>query len=207
MQRAGGDEKDIALVDRHSVEHLGQGIVADSFGKLVGGDGVTEAVIQEGVRLGIQHHPHLGFAILALVGQSVVVGGVDLNGQVLLGVNELDKDRELLKRRAVGSGGAGVGGQIVRQGGAVRQNTGAVGVGGEHPGLGQRVQVAVDVEIGSQPVPAPKVVFAGREQFESTHDVRLSHFFFSSRVKAGRKAKLNRVMAVPPPRNSHGRYR
>lgn len=54
-----------------------------------------EAVVEGGTRLCFQHIPHLGLAVLVLVLQSVFIGGVHLNGQVLFGINELGKYGEL----------------------------------------------------------------------------------------------------------------
>ena len=53
-----------------------------------------------------------------------LVGGVYLNGQIVLGVNELCQDWELFKLLAVGAKAARVGGHIVRQRCAVRQIAG-----------------------------------------------------------------------------------
>ena len=78
-----------------------------------------------------------------------------LNGQVLLGINQLCQNRELLELVAVGAKAAGVRGNILCQRGAVGQIAGSVRVAGQYPRLCQRVKVALDAEIGAQAVAAP----------------------------------------------------
>ena len=109
VQCAGRDEEAVALVHGHGIQHLGEGVVPDAAGKLFLADRVGEAVVKGGTRLGFQHVPHLGLAVLVLVLQCVFVGGVHLNGQVFFGVNKFCQNGETFKFLAVGAKTAGVG--------------------------------------------------------------------------------------------------
>ena len=88
-----------------------------------------------------------------------------LNGNVILGVNELGQNGEHFKLFAVCSRRFRVGGQVVRQHGAVRQIAGAIGMAGKYPGFRQRVQIALHAKVGAQAAAAPKVILAGWGQF------------------------------------------
>ena len=177
VQRAGRDEKAVALVYGHGVQDLGQGVIFNALRKLLFGDLVRKAVVEIRPRHAVQHIPHLGFAILVFVFQRVVVGRVHLNGQVLAGVDELCQDRELLKFCAVRAQGFGVRGRVVRQRRAVGQIARAVRVAGQHPRFGQRFKVALDAEIGAQAAAAPQIILAARGQFQNRHTV---HAFIMS---------------------------
>ena len=162
VQRAGRDKEAVPLMHRHSIQHLGQGVIFDTLRKLLFGNFVVEAVVQARPRLAVQHIPHLGFAVLMFIFQCVVVGRMHLNGEVILGINKLRQNRELLKFIAVGAKAAGVGGNILRQRAAVRQVTRTVRVAGKHPRLRQRIKVALDPEIRAQAAAAPQIILAAR---------------------------------------------
>ena len=169
VQRARRDEEAVALVYGRGVQNFRQGVVFDALLKFLFGDLMVKAVVEERPRLAVQHIPHLGFAVLVLIFQGVLVGGVYLNGQVALRVDELRQDRELLELIAVGAKAAGVRGDIIRQRRAVGQIAGAVRVAGQYPRLGQRVELAVDAEIGAQAAAAPQVILAAGCQFYNCH--------------------------------------
>ena len=139
MEGAGGDEEAVALVHRHGVQHVGQGVILNAAFKLLLADLMGEAVVEGGTRLCFQHIPHLGLAVLVLVLQSVFIGGVHLNGQVFFGINELCQNGELTELFAVGAKAAGMSVDVLLEGGAVRQIAGAVRVTGQHPRLAQGV--------------------------------------------------------------------
>ena len=165
VQRAGRDKEAIAFFHRHGVQHLGQGIVPDALFQFFPADFMVKAVIQERARFTVQHIPHLGLAVLVFVFQRILVGGVYLNGNVILGVNELGQNGEHFKLFAVCSRRFRVGGQVVRQHGAVRQIAGAIGMAGKHPGFRQRVQIALHAKVSAQAAATPKVILAGWGQF------------------------------------------
>ena len=191
MQRAGRNKEAVTLVHRHGVQHLGQGVILDALLKLRLGDFMVKAIVQEGTRLTVQHIPHFGLAVLMLVFQRVLVGGVYLNGQIVLCVNELCQDWELFKLLAVGAKAARVGGHIVRQRCAVRQIAGTVRVAGKHPRLGQRVQIALDAKVTAQAAAAPQVILAAGSQFQYIHMdllyLKFSFFTQASSVSCSRK--------------------
>ena len=130
---------------------------------------MVKAIVQKGVRLTIQHVPHLSLAVLVLIFQCVLIEGVYLDGQIVLCIDEFCQNRELFKFCAISAQCFRVGGRIISQGGAVGQVAGAVRVAGEHPGFGQRVQVALHAKIGAQTAAAPQVVFAAGGQFDDCH--------------------------------------
>ena len=125
----------------------------------------------------VNNIPHFGLAVLMLVFQRVLVGGVYLNGQIVLCVNELCQDWELFKLLAVGAKAAGVRDNILCQRGAVGQVTGSVRMAGQHPRLRQRVKIALDAEIGAQAAAAPQIILAARGQFQNCHTI---HAFIMS---------------------------
>ena len=58
---------------------------------------LPEAIDEARSRLGIQNVPHLCFSQLSILMESgIVVGGVHLNGQILLCIDELNEKRQLL---------------------------------------------------------------------------------------------------------------
>ena len=169
VQRAGRDKEAVPLMHRHSIQHLRQSVVFNALLKFRFGDLVVEAVVKICARLTVQHIPHLGFAVLVFIFQCVIVGRMHLNGEVILGINELRQDRELLKFVAVGAKAAGVGGKIRRQRGTVRQVTRAVRVAGKHPRLRQWIKVALDSEIRAQAAAAPQIILAAGSQLDYCH--------------------------------------
>ena len=169
MQRARRDKKAIPLVHRHGVQNLRQGVVFDALGKFLFADLMVKAIVQKGVRLTIQHVPHLSLAVLVLIFQCVLIEGVYLDGQIVPCIDKFYQNRELFKFCAIGAQGFRVSGRIISQGGTVGQVAGAVRVAGEHPGFGQRVQIALHAKIGAQTAAAPQVVFAAGGQFDDCH--------------------------------------
>ena len=165
------DEEHIALFHRHRIEYFGQRVFPDALGKFLFGNFMGKAVVQEGTRLGVQHIPHLGLAVLALVLQRVGVGGMHLNGQIVFCVNELGENGKLLEFPAVGTGGLRVGGKVIRQCGAVLQIGRPVRVRGQHPRLGQRVQVALHTKLGFQTLAAPQVILTAGFQSHDRHRI------------------------------------
>ena len=178
VEGAGGDEEHVSRLHGHLPQHLRQGAVGDAAGELLQADLPVKAIVERSAGLGIQHHPHLRLAVLTLMLQGVGVGGVDLDGEVLFGVNELDEHGEVLEGFAGGPQGFLPG--LVQPGaeghppvGSVRQHGGAVGVAGEDPRLGERIQAALDAEIGFQPLASPDIVLAGGYELISRHSKHL----------------------------------
>ena len=79
MQRARGDEEDVALVDRHLIADLEQGVIGNALFEFFFRDGVLEAVDQRGARLAVDDVPHLRLAVFALDAHRVVVVRMDLH--------------------------------------------------------------------------------------------------------------------------------
>ena len=117
----------------------------------------------------VQHIPHLGLAPLAFVGQGIVVVRMDLDGEILFRVNQLDQDRKLrpasgyLKR--VASEPLREFRQQLRQAAAVsRCRGGAIRVGAAHPRLGKGVAGDPQLKVIIQPASAPEIVLGSGAQ-------------------------------------------
>ena len=175
-----GDEKHVPPLHGHAVEDVGEAALLD--GGLVGLSGgiLLEAVVESRALLAVQDVPHLGLAVLPLMGEGILVGGVYLHRQVSLGVDELDEEREviiLLAGRAQGflaqSGDVVGEGQtrIVTRG----DNALPVLVSGQLPALGQGGHVGVLVEFGLESLPAPEVVLEGGGKLDGEE---LAHGWF-----------------------------
>ena len=96
MHGTGINLEKVALVDRQHVEHVVPTAFLDH---LCGLDAVLGALADNdrGTGLAVQHIPALGFAQAAvLVLGGVLVVGVNLDRKVVLGVQNLDEQRELL---------------------------------------------------------------------------------------------------------------
>ena len=101
VQCSGLYKEHIALLYRDCIEHLKKRILLNPPGKLFPGDFFLEAIVEEGSLLRIEDIPHLCLAILAFVLQGKTVAGMDLDRQVVLGVDEFGQDRELAESSAV----------------------------------------------------------------------------------------------------------
>ena len=99
------------------------------------------------------------------------VGRMDLNGQVVFCVDQLDQNGKLIERRAAGPQASGMGVDVLLQGGAVRKSARSIRVAGEHPCFGQRVQPALNAEFVPQFFAAPDVIFAAGRQFQNGHSI------------------------------------
>ena len=96
MHGAGINLEKVALVDRQHVEHVVPTAFLDHLCGLRAVLG-TLADDDRGVGLAVQHIPTLGFAQAAvLVLGGVLVVGVNLDRKVVLGVQNLNEQRELL---------------------------------------------------------------------------------------------------------------
>ena len=93
---AGLDEKRIALLHRHAVQYLTDGAVRRPPPELLRRELPREAEVDGGVRAAVHDIPHLCLTRLASVPKCRPVGRMHLNGQVFLGVDELDQQRECL---------------------------------------------------------------------------------------------------------------
>ena len=96
MDSSGGEEEHVTLSYFIASEDVYDGVVIHLFLIFLGSDLVSQAAEELGSLVGPDHIPHLGFAFQAGFdpgGQ--LVGRMDLDREVLLGVNELDKEWEL----------------------------------------------------------------------------------------------------------------
>ena len=170
VERSGLDKENISLLYRHCVEYVEKRVLLDPAGKLFPGDLFFETVVQECAFLRVEDVPHLCFAILALVLQRKSVAGMDLNGQIVPGVNELGQNRELAESTAVRaerlhSHCVQILLQRFARIGSVHDHRRPVRVAGELPRLRQNFAVILHVVLIHQPVAAPQVILAGRFQF------------------------------------------
>ncbi len=79
VQRAGRDEEHIPRLHRHGVQHLGHGAGRDVRGEPGPRQRPFDAIIKARLRRGVEHEPHLGLAVLALVCKGVGIIRVDLD--------------------------------------------------------------------------------------------------------------------------------
>ena len=96
MYTAGRKEKHIPGIDLKPGENIGDGVVPDPLDILLWGDFLGETGQQVRALVGTHDIPHLGLAlgVMALLGQFVV--RMDLNGEILLSVNEFNQKRKLV---------------------------------------------------------------------------------------------------------------
>ena len=119
MQRAGVDLEEVALVDGHLVHEVTPAALLHELGEL-GAVARLLAHDDRGVGVAVEHVPALALAeaaVLVLGGIGVV--GVDLDGEVPVGVEDLDEQREAVARGLAeqlvvlapqrGEAGAGIG--------------------------------------------------------------------------------------------------
>ena len=94
----------------HPIEDFRQCLRLNPLCEFFLGDGAVQAVIQRRTRCSIDNVPHLRFSRLALCAHGIGIIRVHLNGEILLGINELNQNRHggtavtvsPQKRRAVG---------------------------------------------------------------------------------------------------------
>ena len=170
MKRSGLDKENIALLDRHCIEHLEERILLDPPGKFLAGNLLLESVIEESSLLRVENIPHLCFAVLALVLQCKTVARMDLDRQVVLRVNELGQDRELAESPAVGPEHFHtLCVQIFLQRfpgiGTIHDHRRSVRMTGQFPCLSQDLSVKLHVVLFCQSVTAPQIILACRLQF------------------------------------------
>ena len=94
VERARVDLEEVALVDGHLVQEVAPAALLDKLGELLAVLGLL-ADDDGGVGLAVEHVPALLLAQAAvLVHARVLVVGVDLDGEVAVGVENLDEQRE-----------------------------------------------------------------------------------------------------------------
>ena len=182
MDGAGLNEEHVALVDRHLVQHVQEGVVLDLGPEFLFGNVPVHAEVQGSALIAVQDVPHLGFAVFVLHPQGVFIAGVYLDGQGVLGVDELNEHGEVLKGLPVLAQDLAAGLlNIVAEGQAVvfpaPDHALSGGMGGELPALGHDVQVALLVVFGLQARAAPEVVFKRGFQLHHIHGM---HTFLST---------------------------
>ena len=104
---------------------------------------MLQAIDQAGILSGIQNIPHFRLAPLAVfIDQGKFIGGMDLDGQILFGINEFDQNGQ-------GTFSGVSGSQVFRMGcnhisqalplkHSARHEAQTVGMGGAFPGFRQR---------------------------------------------------------------------
>ena len=166
MNGTGINLEKVALVDRYYVEHVVPAAVLDH---LCGLGAVFSALADDdrGAGLAIQHVPTLGFtqaAVLVLGG--VLVVGMNLDRKVVLGVQNLDEQRELLAL-AVAKELAVLGPQPRQRVAGVRSLRNlavAVGMGRDGPALTDGTLGNVVAENGFELAAAPDLLVEERRQ-------------------------------------------
>ena len=164
-------KKHIVRLNRHPLQIPGKGAVPgrppDRFGIQIPAQSINEGSIPGR----IQHIPHFRFAPLALFpGEGVGVRGMDLNGQVLFGIDELYEDGQPTVFFRMGTQKIGILAQHIPQAlpgiFPAGHHRGTIRVGGALPGFRQRGKGQSLREIRFQPVPAPEIILPGRGQEE-----------------------------------------
>lgn len=178
VDAAGGEVEDVAGLDLVVGEDVGDR--AGGYALLVfgGGDFLLETGVEVGAGFGVDDVPHFGFAHLAVEALGHRVVGVDLNAEVTLGIDEFCKQREL-GVEAGGNGFAedcfGVGLYYRWEGlalpGAVGDDAGARGNGGDFPAFANRIIRWRKAFVGAEVCAAPDngVEVWGKEQRVELH--------------------------------------
>ena len=97
MESAAFYKENIALMHRDIVCHFKQSIVLDTVCEFLAGYLMLKAVEQLCAFLAVNDIPHLGLAVFALDAQCILVVRVNLNGEIVLCVDEFYEDREILE--------------------------------------------------------------------------------------------------------------
>ena len=161
------DEEHIPFLHRDFVEHFCQCIVPDPLCELLPADLPLEPVIEKGSRSGFHYIPHLCLSVLAFIFQRISIVRVDLDGQVLLRVDELDEHRKIPEPPAVlpedpFSFCPDIFFQRLSRPGAFRDHGLPVRMAGEFPGLCQDLPVVFFVVSFYKPVSSPEVILVRR---------------------------------------------
>ena len=102
VEAAGGDEDGFAGFGSDGVHCVGDGTVGDGFFEVGAGDAIFEADVEFGTGVAVCDVPHFGFGFATeFVGE--VDGRVDLDGEVVAGVEHFDEDGEAGGIREVGA--------------------------------------------------------------------------------------------------------
>ena len=97
MNGPGRDEKQVIPVNGDLLQVFHDVSRFDRPAQHFSGAVLPEAIDEARSRLGIQNVPHLCFSQLSILMESgIVVGGMHLNGQILLCIDELNEKRQLL---------------------------------------------------------------------------------------------------------------
>ena len=100
VDRPGRDQDAVARPGREAVQQrLDRRPAASAAANVVPGDARPQPGVDQAARLGVDDHPGLGLAVVVGQAPAALVVGVDLDREDLLGVEELDQQRELLARR------------------------------------------------------------------------------------------------------------
>lgn len=91
VEAAGGDEDGVAGDGEKGVDVIGDGAVGDGVFEVGTGGAVFEADVEACAGIAIGDVPHFGFG-LAVEGRGEVGGWVDLDGEVVAGVEDFDED-------------------------------------------------------------------------------------------------------------------
>ena len=170
--RMHGPGRDQDAVAGPGLEPMQQGLDGPSQeggGEVVAGDSGAQAGVDQAAGLGVDDHPGFGLAVVVGQNPAELVVGVDLDREDVVGVEELDQERELpLARERVDEGRAEqLGAAVADEFAEARAGEGTVGhpadvvaVIGQLPALGvARPLPQRFVEDGPEPPAAPDQLF------------------------------------------------
>ena len=166
----------VPLPHGYPVQDLHERIVRDPAAQLLGRDVAVEPDVNTRALLRVQNIPHLALAVLPLHGERILVGGMHLYGEILLGVDELDHDGELfiplrLPAEPLFSDDVNVFGKGHPRELPFGDRRFPVGMRGERPTLGDDLHVPdVFVENVADLRSAPKIIFKDGRKFDEQVD-------------------------------------
>ena len=99
---AGWNKENIAFFYWCMVADFGNSAILQAVSQFLTSDFLFYTVEQLSTRLGVNNIPHFGFAQLPFVFQGIGIIWMNLYGQIVFGINELNHNREVLAVLAFG---------------------------------------------------------------------------------------------------------
>lgn len=177
VESAGGDEDGVAVVRSDGVDVIGDGAVGDGGFELVAGGAVFEADVELGAGSGIGDEPHFCFWFATELWCDGD-GWVDLDGEVVPGVEDFDEEREALAFEVFAEEFLAVVGPEFVEGltgkGAAVDDGLFVGAVGEFPGFAVGLVVGEGAVVDRrQGASAPDAGHVERLEGEGLHGLRM----------------------------------
>ena len=162
MDTTGREIEDIAGLHLMVGQDLSDGAIGDSAVILVRGNLLLKAGIEVTALVGLDDVPHLGLAFLTVFTHGHLIIGVDLNAEVLLGINELHQEGQLTAVCLVGQLAQDFIGvfadDLIQRLACPGSITDDAGAGGHHahlPALANRVNGGGQALVGAEVVATP----------------------------------------------------